>query len=73
MIHVALHVAWKSKDGDWTCCLRTLSLVYDGRSRSEAAAFGGVGLQTVRDWVTRFNAGGPEASRPARSVASAAG
>jgi hypothetical protein len=31
-----------------------------GRSRSEAAAFGGVGLQIVRDWVVRFNTKGPE-------------
>jgi transposase len=53
-------LARASKDGDWTRRLLALSLVYDGRSRSEAAAFGGVGLQIVRDWVTRFNARGPE-------------
>jgi transposase len=29
-------------------------------SRSEAAAVGGVGLQTVRDWVLRFNQNGPD-------------
>jgi transposase len=29
-------------------------------TRTEAAAFGGVGLQTVRDWVLAFNAHGPD-------------
>lgn len=49
-----------SKDADWTRRLLALSLVYDGRCRSEAAAFGGVGLQIIRDWVVRFNAKGPD-------------
>jgi transposase len=31
-----------------------------GGSRSEAAEIGGVGLQTVRDWVLAFNADGPD-------------
>jgi transposase len=39
--------------------LLALAAVYDGGSRSDAAAMGGVGLQTVRDWVLRFNAEGP--------------
>ncbi len=34
--------------------------IYDGGTRSKAARVGGVGLQTVRDWVVRFNAHGPE-------------
>jgi len=34
--------------------------IYDGGSRGEAARIGGVGLQTVRDWVVRFNAKGPD-------------
>ncbi len=34
--------------------------IYEGRSRSEAARIGGVGLQTVHDWVLRFNARGPD-------------
>ena len=29
-------------------------------ARRTAAEIGGVGLQTVRDWVLRFNAGGPD-------------
>ena len=39
--------------------LLALAAIYAGGSRSEAAAMGGVGLQTVRDWVLRFNAEGP--------------
>ena len=34
--------------------------IYDGGSRGDAARIGGVGLQTVRDWVVRFNAKGPD-------------
>ena len=41
--------------------LVALAEIYDGGSRGDAARIGGVGLQTVRDWVLRFNAGGPEA------------
>ena len=37
----------------------TLALIYDGGSRTTAARYAGVGLQTVRDWVLRFNARGP--------------
>lgn len=40
--------------------LLALSLIYDGGSRSEAARHGGVGLQSVRDWVLHFNADGPD-------------
>ena len=36
-----------------------MAAIYDGATRSEAARIGGVGLQTVRDWVLRFNARGP--------------
>ena len=41
--------------------LLALAEIYDGGTRSKAAQVGGVGLQTVRDWVVRFNAHGPEA------------
>ena len=37
-----------------------LAAIYDGGSRGDAARIGSVGLQTVRDWVMRFNAAGPE-------------
>jgi transposase len=40
--------------------LLALAEIYDGGSRTRAARIGGVGLQTVRDWVVRFNAHGPE-------------
>lgn len=40
--------------------LLALSLVYDGGSRSDAARLADVGLQTIRDWVLRFNAEGPD-------------
>ena len=48
-----------SDDADQTRRLLALAAVYAGGSRSAAAAIGGVGLQTVRDWVLRFNAEGP--------------
>jgi transposase len=40
--------------------LLALGAIYDRGSRSVVAAIGGVGLQTVRDWVLRLNAVGPE-------------
>ena len=40
--------------------LLALAEVYAGGMRSDAARIGGVGLQTVRDWVLRFNACGPD-------------
>ena len=40
--------------------LLALAEIYEGGSRTKAARVGGVGLQTVRDWVVRFNAHGPE-------------
>src|SRR3954462_3042654 len=49
-----------SRDPGQTRRLLGLSAIYAGGSRSEAAAFGGVGLQTVRDWVLAFNADGPD-------------
>ena len=53
-------LAKASKDAAQTRRLLALAAVYDGGSRGEAAAIGGVGLQTMRDWVLRFNAEGPE-------------
>ncbi len=40
--------------------LLALAEIYAGGMRSDAARIGGVGLQTVRDWVLRFNARGPD-------------
>jgi transposase len=52
-------LAKQSEDADQTRRLLALATVYDGGSRTEAAELAGVGLQTVRDWVLRFNAEGP--------------
>jgi transposase len=49
-----------SKDGPQTRRLLALASIYEGSSRSQAAAVGGVTLQIVRDWVVRFNAEGPD-------------
>jgi len=49
-----------SRCPDQTRRLLALAEIYDGRSRSEAARLGGVGLQTLRDWVLSFNADGPD-------------
>jgi transposase len=40
--------------------LLSLAAVYEGRSRAEAASIGGMDRQTLRDWVLRFNADGPD-------------
>jgi transposase len=48
-----------SEDANQTRRLLALAAIYDGESRTDAARIGGVGLQTVRDWVLAFNAEGP--------------
>ena len=52
-------LAKRSSDAAQTRRLLALAGIYDGGSRTEAAKIGGVGLQTVRDWVLAFNAEGP--------------
>src|SRR5213075_3067476 len=52
-------LAKRSKDAAQTRRLLALAAIYDGGSRTEATRIGGVGLQTVRDWVLAFNAEGP--------------
>jgi transposase len=52
-------LAKRSEDANQTRRLLALAAIYDGGSRTEAAKIGGVGLQTVRDWVLAFNAEGP--------------
>jgi transposase len=49
-----------SKDANQVRRLLALAAIYDGSSRSEAAAIGGVTLQIVRDWVLKFNGSGPD-------------
>ncbi len=53
-------LAKHSRDPDQTRRLLALAVIYEGGSRTDAARIGTVGLQTVRDWVLRFNAEGPE-------------
>jgi transposase len=36
-----------------------IASIYDGSTRSQASAIGGVTLQIARDWVERFNQDGP--------------
>lgn len=52
--------ARRSGDGDQVRRLLAVALILDGGSRSEAAKVAGVTLQIVRDWVMRFNEGGPD-------------
>ena len=53
-------LAQSRRDGGQVRRLLALAVIYDGGSRSGAARTGGVGLQTVRDWVLRFNRDGPD-------------
>lgn len=53
-------LAKQSRDADQTRRLLSLAVILDGSSRSDAARTGGVGLQVIRDWVLRFNEGGPD-------------
>jgi len=53
-------LAKASNDANQTRRLLALALIYDGGRRGEAAKLGGVGLQTVRDWVLGFNSEGPD-------------
>ena len=53
-------LAQSRRDAGQVRRLLALAVIYDGGSRSEAARTGGVGLQTVRDWVLRFNCDGPD-------------
>ncbi len=53
-------VAKATRDAAQGRRLLALAEIYDGGTRTDAARIGGVGLQTVRDWVLAFNQGGPE-------------
>src|SRR5918911_1580309 len=58
-------LAKQSEDADQTRRLLALAVIYDSGSRREAAKVGGVGLQTVRDWVLAFK----RTDRPVSSTA----
>ena len=51
-------LARSSRDAKQVRRLLALATIYECGSRGAAAQFGSVGLQTVRDWVVRFNAAG---------------
>jgi transposase len=53
-------LAKATRDAGQSRRLLALAEIYDGNSRTRAARIGGVGLQTLRDWVVRFNAHGPD-------------
>ncbi len=53
-------LARRSKDVSQSRRLLALAAVRDGKDRTEAARIGGMDRQTLRDWVHRFNADGPE-------------
>ena len=53
-------LARRSKDVNQSRRLLSLAAVRDGMDRGEAAKIGGMDRQTLRDWVHRFNAHGPE-------------
>ncbi len=53
-------LARRSGDAAQVRRLLALAVIYAGGTRREAALCGGVGLQTVRDWVLRFNGRGPD-------------
>ncbi len=53
-------LARRSKDVNQSRRLLSLAAVRDGMDRGAAAKVGGMDRQTLRDWVHRFNAAGPE-------------
>ena len=53
-------LARRSRDVNQSRRLLSLAAVRDGMDRGAAAKIGGMDRQTLRDWVHRFNASGPE-------------
>ena len=53
--------------------LLAIALILDGASRAEAARSTGMDRQTLRDWVHRFNAAGPDGWSTARRRAGSGG
>lgn len=52
--------------------LLSLAAVLDGMDREQAARIGGMDRQTLRDWVHRFNEGGPDGLKDIRSKGTSA-
>ncbi len=53
-------LARRTKDVNQSRRLLSLAAVREGMDRGSAARIGGMDRQTLRDWVHRFNAAGPE-------------
>lgn len=53
-------LAAASKYANQSRRLLSLAAVLDGMNRTQAARIGGMDRQTLRDWVHRFNAHGPD-------------
>ena len=49
-----------AQDADQVRRLLAIAAVYEGSKRGEAARVGAMDRQTLRDWVHRFNAQGPD-------------
>ena len=60
-------LAKKAKDANRSRRLLSLAAVLDGKSRAEVATIGGMDRQTLRDWVHRFNTGGPDGLKDSRT------
>jgi len=52
--------AREARDGDQVRRLLAIAAVYEGQDRAAAAQIGAMDRQTLRDWVHRFNAQGPQ-------------
>ncbi len=59
-------LAKRSKDANQSRRLLSLAAVREGKDRAEAAKLGGMDRQTLRDWVHRFNAQGPDGLKDIR-------
>ena len=53
-------LAQRTKNAAQARRLLAIAAVLDGTSREDAAKIGGMDRQTLRDWVIRFNARGPD-------------
>src|SRR5688500_2362512 len=53
-------LAAATKNANQSRRLLSLAAVLDGMNRTEAARIGGMDRQTLRDWVHRFDAHGPD-------------
>jgi transposase len=60
-------LAAASKHANQSRRMLSLAAVLDGMNRTEAARIGGMDRQTLRDWVHRFNEGGPDGLKDIRS------